>query len=141
MESSVSHNQTDMQNAEHRRPANRCNFWGLTSYHHDISRNELDENHRIFKEALMKFKLLSTIAFAAIAPLQALAACTGTGSSAYCWDDSGNTYNVQRLGNTTHVQGNNTSTGSSWSQNSQTIGSMTYHNGQAADGSAWNGTT
>lgn len=89
----------------------------------------------------MKFKLLAVIAVAALAPLHASAACTGTGSSAYCWDDSGNTYNVQRYGSTTYLQGSNPNTGSTWNQTSQTYGNTTYHSGQAADGNSWSGTT
>ncbi len=68
------------------------------------------------------------------------AACTGSGAFSYCTDSSGNSYNVQRIGNQTYVQGSN-SRGDTWSQNSQTIGNITYHNGTAANGNSWSGTT
>ncbi|AMO36653.1 hypothetical protein [Thauera humireducens] len=70
----------------------------------------------------------------------AAAACVGSGSLRTCMDDSGNTYTVQRLGNTTYVDGSNPN-GSRWSQESTTIGNTTFHNGTAADGGSWNGTT
>lgn len=87
----------------------------------------------------MKRILAALILSAAAAP--SFAACFGTGAYQTCTDDSGNTYNVQRYGNTTNVQGFNPSTGSSWNQNSNTIGNTTYHNGTAADGGSWNGTS
>jgi len=70
----------------------------------------------------------------------AAATCVGSGRLQICNDDSGNSYTVQRLGNTTYVDGSNPS-GSRWSQESTTIGNTTYHNGTAADGGTWNGTT
>jgi hypothetical protein len=47
-------------------------------------------------------------------------------------------YNIQRFGNQTNMQGYNAGTGNSWSQNSMTLGNSTYINGQASDGSSWN---
>lgn len=75
-----------------------------------------------------------------LAASSAFAGCFGTGSSKSCMDDSGNTYNVQRFGNNTHLDGYSAS-GSHWSQDSSTIGNTTYHNGYSADGDSWNGTS
>lgn len=66
------------------------------------------------------------------------AACYGSGSFQNCYDSSGNSYTVQRFGNTTMMNGYNSNTGSSWSQNSQTYGNTTYHNGTASNGNSWN---
>lgn len=89
----------------------------------------------------MNAQLFLALSLAALAPCAASAACIGSDSLAYCSDDSGNTYNVRRLGNTTYVDGNNAQTGSTWSQSSQTLGNTTYHQGTAANGNYWNGTT
>ncbi len=67
------------------------------------------------------------------------ASCYGSGSFYTCNDASGNSYNVQKYGNTTNMQGYNASTGSNWSQNSQTIGNTTYINGNS-NGNGWNQT-
>ncbi len=40
------------------------------------------------------------------------ASCDGRGSSYTCNEASGNSYNVQKFGNTTNMQGYNASTGS-----------------------------
>lgn len=84
--------------------------------------------------------------FAAVLVLIALspaafAGCYGTGTFKTCTDNSGNTYNVQRFGNTTNVQGFNAGNGSSWNQHSTTIGNTTFHNGTSANGNSWNGTS
>ena len=84
-------------------------------------------------------RMFTTIALALAAPA-AFAGCFGTGSFKTCMDDRGNTYNVQRYGNTTHLDGYN-SNGSHWSQDSNTIGDTTYHNGYSAEGQNWNGTS
>lgn len=76
-----------------------------------------------------------------IATSSAFATCVGTDSYQTCTDDSGNTYEVQRIGNTTNVQGYNPNTGSSWDQQSTTIGNTTFHSGTSADGGSWNGTS
>lgn len=89
----------------------------------------------------MKRHLIAALAFAALVPLQASASCIGSEALSYCSDDKGNTYDVQRLGDTTYVQGRNSRTGSAWTQESQTIGDTTFHSGKAADGGRWNGTT
>lgn len=74
------------------------------------------------------------------AAVSAHAACIGSGAFQSCTDSSGNSYTVNRFGNTTMVQGSNPN-GSQWNQTSQTIGNTTFHNGQAANGQSWNGTT
>jgi len=87
---------------------------------------------------MMKFAL--AVALLA-APVLSSANCVGSGSYTYCTDNNGNSYNVQRIGNTTFVNGNNAANGSSWSQTSQTIGNTTFHNGTAANGNSWSGTS
>lgn len=68
------------------------------------------------------------------------AECIGTGNLKTCYDDSGNTYTVQKFGNSTYVDGQNSRTGESWSQHSQKLGNSTYTTGQDADGNSWNST-
>lgn len=70
-------------------------------------------------------------------PSAANAGCFGSPGFQTCTDSSGNSYTVNRIGNSTYVQGRNAQ-GESWSQDSQTIGNTTYHNGRAADGGSWN---
>lgn len=71
----------------------------------------------------------------------ASAECIGSGSLKTCYDDSGNTYTVQKVGDSTYVNGYNSKTGSSWNQNSQHIGNSTITNGNAANGQSWNSTS
>lgn len=66
--------------------------------------------------------------------------CIGSGNFKTCYDDSGNTYTVQKFGNSTYVNGHNPSTGSSWNQQSQRLGNSTYTTGQDADGNSWDST-
>ena len=68
----------------------------------------------------------------------ARSSCVGTHAFATCTDERGNSYNVQRYGNTTQVHGSNPYTGSSWNQTSQTYGNTTYQNGTASNGNSWN---
>lgn len=86
---------------------------------------------------------IRTAVFTALAALSfsAQATCIGSGSFQTCTDASGNSYNVSRYGNQTQVNGYNANTGSTWSQNSTTVGNTTFHNGQAANGNSWSGTT
>lgn len=74
-------------------------------------------------------------------PLFSHAACYGTGAFRSCTDDSGNSYTVQRYGNTTQVQGYNANTGSTWNQSSSTYGNTTQTYGTAVNGQNWNSTT
>lgn len=67
------------------------------------------------------------------------AACYGTGSLRTCSDDYGNNYNVQRIGNSTYMQGSNSITGSQWNQNSSTFGNTTFIQGNS-NGRNWNET-
>lgn len=83
----------------------------------------------------------SFFTLALLVPTLAGAACFGSGSMYTCNDASGNTYNVQRYGNTTQVQGYNGQTGNSWSQSSTTMGNTTITNGTAGNGNSWNSTT
>ena len=46
------------------------------------------------------------------------AGCIGLGSLQTCNDDFGNSYTINRYGNSTTMNGDNAQTGSSWSQNS-----------------------
>jgi hypothetical protein len=71
----------------------------------------------------------------------AAANCVGTANSYNCYDGrSGNSYNVQKYGNSTYMQGYNAGTGSTWSQQSNTYGNSTYMNGTSSSGSSWNQT-
>jgi hypothetical protein len=84
----------------------------------------------------MRILILATAVM--LASASAHAACIGSGTLSTCYDNNGNTYTVQRLGDSTFVNGHNSNTGSSWSQNSQTVGNSTFTNGTDADGNAWN---
>ena len=69
------------------------------------------------------------------------ATCYGSSSFYNCYDhDSGNSYNIQKFGNSTNLNGYNLNTGSTWSQNSQTFGDTTIMNGFSSDGGYWNQT-
>ena len=70
----------------------------------------------------------------------ASAECIGSGSLKTCYDDSGNTYTVQKFGNSTYVDGQNARTGSTWSQHSQKLGNSTYTTGRDTDGNSWDST-
>lgn len=70
----------------------------------------------------------------------AQANCYGTGSYYTCNDASGNSYNVSKYGNSTQVNGYNSSTGSTWNQHSTTVGNTTFQNGNASNGNSWNQT-
>lgn len=69
----------------------------------------------------------------------AKAGCYGSPGYTTCHDVSGNSYQIQRYGNSTYMQGYNAYTASSWSQNSQTYGNTTRIQGQS-NGSSWNQT-
>ena len=73
--------------------------------------------------------------------LAASAGCVGGSALQNCTDDFGNSYNVQRHGNTTNVQGFNPATGNTWSQSTHRNGNVTQTYGNAANGAAWNSTT
>ena len=74
----------------------------------------------------------------AITPGDALAACLGTGQFQNCYENvNGNTYSVQRMGNTTYLNGSNSATGTNWRQTSTSFGNTTFHNG-SVNGNNWN---
>lgn len=68
------------------------------------------------------------------------AGCFGSDSFQTCTDQNGNTYNVNRMGNMTTVNGYNRHTGSSWNESANTMGNTTIINGNAANGQHWNET-
>ncbi|KCZ47745.1 hypothetical protein [Hyphomonas sp. CY54-11-8] len=70
--------------------------------------------------------------------LPASAQCYGTDTFKTCRDSAGNTYTVNKFGNTTMMQGRNAKTGSTWTQNSQTYGNTTNTQGRASNGQSWN---
>ena len=85
----------------------------------------------------MKSTLFLAIAVASAS--FANATCFGSANMYTCNDASGNSYNVQKYGNTTNVQGYNSGTGSSWNQTSNTMGNTTFING-STNGNSWNQT-
>ncbi len=84
----------------------------------------------------MKYLLLVT---ALTITIPAQAQCYGSGNFYTCNDTSGNSYTVSKFGNQTNVNGYNANTGSSWNQQSNTIGNSTYINGNT-NGRTWNET-
>lgn len=69
------------------------------------------------------------------------AACFGSSNMYSCHDSqSGNNYQVNKFGNTTYMTGNNSRTGSTWSQTSNTYGNTTYQSGSSSNGNTWNQT-
>lgn len=68
----------------------------------------------------------------------ASAMCFGTGNFRNCTDNAGNSYNVNRFGNTTMVNGYNSQTGSNWHETANTFGNTTTINGNASNGANWN---
>jgi hypothetical protein len=78
------------------------------------------------------------IAIWALASVPAFANCVGSPTFQTCADQNGNTYSVNRLGNTTTVNGYNGQAGSSWNETATTIGNNTTINGNAANGQHWN---
>ncbi|WP_157784533.1 hypothetical protein [Sinorhizobium fredii] len=83
--------------------------------------------------------VIASLALSLIAA-PAYAACVGSGNFQSCFDNSGNSYSVTRMGNHTMMQGHNSETGSNWSQNSTTVGNTTFHNGIDKDGDSWSST-
>lgn len=89
----------------------------------------------------MKTWLTVVAAAASLIGAPTWAACFGSTNMYTCSDNSGNSYNVNRFGNTTTVNGYNAQAGSNWNQTSQHYGNTTYTQGQAANGNSWNSTT
>lgn len=70
--------------------------------------------------------------------VQAANNCFGTDNMYTCTDpQTGNTYNVNKFGNTTQVQANNSRTGASWSQSTQNYGGQSNTTGRDKDGNVW----
>ena len=89
----------------------------------------------------MKFIKLSLALLLSLNIGVAAANCVGTANSYNCYDGrSGNSYNVQKYGNSSYMQGYNAGTGSTWSQQSNTYGNSTFMNGTSSSGSSWNQT-
>ncbi|WP_210165095.1 hypothetical protein [Pseudorhizobium marinum] len=87
------------------------------------------------RENIMR-KLLTAAIFA-ISAAQASAMCVGSGALTSCTDTQGNSYTVNRFGNTTITNGHNAGTGSSWSQTDMSVGNSVYTNGNT-NGNSWN---
>lgn len=83
-------------------------------------------------------RLLISVALYAFASVS-FANCFGSASNYSCNDTSGNSYNVQKYGNSTNMQGRNAGTGGTWTQNSQTYGNTTQIQGNT-NGNSWNQT-
>jgi hypothetical protein len=94
---------------------------------------------RTIRGVTMRMMCAAILLAFAVAPTWAN--CIGSPGFQTCYDNSGNSYQVNRMGNTTTVQGYNAQTGSSWNQTSQQVGNSTYTNGTAANGQPWNSTT
>lgn len=82
--------------------------------------------------------LFSPIVCAVFISTSALANCFGGPTMQTCTDNNGNSYQVNRFGNTTMVNGYNVQTGSSWNETANTYGNRTVINGTAANGASWN---
>jgi len=81
------------------------------------------------------------VAAALLSSVPASANCFGSANSYTCNDlSSGNSYNVQKFGNSTYMQGYNSNTGNTWNQNSHTYGNTTNVYGTASNGQNWNQT-
>lgn len=76
-----------------------------------------------------------------LSPSMASATCTGTGNYRYCTDNSGNSYSINRYGNSTQMQGSNARTGSNWSQQSYRNGNTTQTYGNDSQGNSWSSTS
>jgi hypothetical protein len=88
----------------------------------------------------MIMKFATILGAALLAASTASANCIGTGSFRTCYDDSGNNYTVNRMGNSTYMNGYNSQTGSNWSQQTHTYGNTTLQSGQDSRGNNWNTT-
>lgn len=84
----------------------------------------------------MKKFVVFLLATAFVAPA-VHATCVGSQALSNCWDDNGNNYTVQRMGNMTYVDGSNSRTGSQWSETVQHYGDTAYINGTDKRGRSW----
>ncbi len=87
----------------------------------------------------MNVKSLALTAFLALGATSVQANCYGTSNFYSCNDSNGNSYSVQKYGNSTYMQGYNSSTGSNWNQNSHTYGNTTQIYGNT-NGRGWSET-
>ena len=86
-------------------------------------------------------RFFASVIFFAVMASTANAQCFGTGAFQTCTDvQSGNTYQIQRFGNTTQMYGSNPRTGSTWSQTTNKIGNTTFQSGRDSSGNSWNTT-
>lgn len=94
---------------------------------------------QIFKRGFGSLAIAALLALPLVGSpvIEAEAGCIGSSSFQTCTDSSGNSYTVNRFGNTTQMRGYNRRTGSSWSQRSTTMGGTTFHNG-TTNGRNWN---
>lgn len=68
----------------------------------------------------------------------AQATCVGSGVFSSCYDaQSGNSYTIQRHGNSTYMNGYNSNTGSNWSQTTNDFGSTSQTYGTDSRGNSW----
>ncbi len=104
---------------------------------HSNSQHELNQKMSMFKIKSVFLVLAVSLSLTG----QSFAQCIGSDYLSSCNDNSGNSYTVQRIGNSTYMNGSNARTGSNWSQQSQQIGNSTYTTGRASDGNTWNSTT
>lgn len=89
---------------------------------------------------LSKSFLTKVVITSALLSGNGYASCFGTPNMYTCNDlNTGNTYNVQKFGGSTYMQGSNPNTGSNWSQNSHTFGNTTQIYGNT-NGNSWNQT-
>lgn len=73
-----------------------------------------------------------------LASAAASANCVGSDSYKSCYDSSsGNSYTVQKIGDSTYVNGWNSQTGNSWSQSSQRVGDSTIYQGRDSNGNSY----
>lgn len=84
--------------------------------------------------------MLALAALGLMIPTAANAGCVGTGNLKTCYDKSGNSYTVNKIGNSTYVNGFSSQTGNTWSQQSYKSGTTTQTYGQDAKGRSWNQT-
>ncbi|EGR4069222.1 hypothetical protein DDN14_07945 [Vibrio cholerae] len=70
----------------------------------------------------------------------AFAECFGTDTFQTCYDNNGNTYSVQNIGNSTFVQGTNLQ-GDSWTQDTYRTGTTSQTYGVDSNGDTWNSST
>lgn len=85
-----------------------------------------------FEIKMIKIIFLSSLVFSG----SVFAQCVGSDAFSTCTDQSGNTYQVQRYGNTTHVNGT-AANGVTWNQTTNTYGNQSHTTGTASNGNTW----